>query len=50
MLNCCTLVSVCDLLLPSFFSLPAIKNNSDNKFSYQQLPVSLRLIYTILQV
>eukprot|EP00066_Takifugu_rubripes_P028448 XP_011617714.1 PREDICTED: protein unc-79 homolog [Takifugu rubripes] len=26
-----------------------IKNNSDMKFSYQQLPVSLKLIYTILQ-
>ncbi|XP_034051028.1 protein unc-79 homolog [Thalassophryne amazonica] len=25
------------------------KNNSDKKFSYQQLPVSLKLIYTILQ-
>ncbi|KAM7375844.1 hypothetical protein PAMP_005611 [Pampus punctatissimus] len=29
--------------------LPAMKNNSDKKFSYQQLPVSLKLIYTILQ-
>uniref|UniRef100_M4AGL8 Unc-79 homolog, NALCN channel complex subunit n=1 Tax=Xiphophorus maculatus TaxID=8083 RepID=M4AGL8_XIPMA len=28
---------------------PAMKNNSDKKFSYQQLPVSLKLIYTILQ-
>lgn len=27
-----------------------MKNNSDTKFSYQQLPVSLKLIYTILQV
>lgn len=27
-----------------------MKNNSDMKFSYQQLPVSLKLIYTILQV
>ena len=27
-----------------------MKNNSDSKFSYQQLPVSLKLIYTILQV
>uniref|UniRef100_I3KW79 Unc-79 homolog, NALCN channel complex subunit n=1 Tax=Oreochromis niloticus TaxID=8128 RepID=I3KW79_ORENI len=27
----------------------AMKNNSDKKFSYQQLPVSLKLIYTILQ-
>lgn len=27
-----------------------MKNNSDKKFSYQQLPVSLKLIYTILQV
>ncbi|XP_062296390.1 protein unc-79 homolog isoform X3 [Scomber scombrus] len=26
-----------------------MKNNSDKKFSYQQLPVSLKLIYTILQ-
>uniref|UniRef100_A0A671W6R9 Unc-79 homolog, NALCN channel complex subunit n=1 Tax=Sparus aurata TaxID=8175 RepID=A0A671W6R9_SPAAU len=26
-----------------------MKNNSDSKFSYQQLPVSLKLIYTILQ-
>uniref|UniRef100_A0A3Q3KT98 Unc-79 homolog, NALCN channel complex subunit n=1 Tax=Mastacembelus armatus TaxID=205130 RepID=A0A3Q3KT98_9TELE len=26
-----------------------LKNNSDKKFSYQQLPVSLKLIYTILQ-
>uniref|UniRef100_A0AAR2KIR1 Unc-79 homolog, NALCN channel complex subunit n=1 Tax=Pygocentrus nattereri TaxID=42514 RepID=A0AAR2KIR1_PYGNA len=26
-----------------------LKNNADRKFSYQQLPVSLRLIYTILQ-
>uniref|UniRef100_A0AAQ4PXK1 Unc-79 homolog, NALCN channel complex subunit n=1 Tax=Gasterosteus aculeatus aculeatus TaxID=481459 RepID=A0AAQ4PXK1_GASAC len=31
-------------LLPSAF-----KNNSDKKFSYQQLPVSLKLIYTIMQ-
>lgn len=29
---------------------PAMKNNTDKKFSYQQLPVSLKLIYTILQV
>ncbi|KAI4892270.1 hypothetical protein NFI96_000535 [Prochilodus magdalenae] len=28
---------------------PPLKNNADRKFSYQQLPVSLRLIYTILQ-
>ncbi|XP_071398350.1 protein unc-79 homolog isoform X2 [Centroberyx affinis] len=28
---------------------PPMKNNSDKKFSYQQLPVSLKLIYTILQ-
>lgn len=35
--------------IPLFF-LPAMKNNSDTKFSYQQLPVSLKLIYTILQV
>uniref|UniRef100_A0A8C9Z0U8 Unc-79 homolog, NALCN channel complex subunit n=1 Tax=Sander lucioperca TaxID=283035 RepID=A0A8C9Z0U8_SANLU len=28
---------------------PSMKNNSDKKFSYQQLPVSLKLIYTILQ-
>uniref|UniRef100_A0A3Q2T5P7 Unc-79 homolog, NALCN channel complex subunit n=1 Tax=Fundulus heteroclitus TaxID=8078 RepID=A0A3Q2T5P7_FUNHE len=28
---------------------PGMKNNSDKKFSYQQLPVSLKLIYTILQ-
>ncbi|XP_024132792.1 protein unc-79 homolog isoform X1 [Oryzias melastigma] len=27
----------------------AMKNNSDKKFSYQQLPVSLKLIYTVLQ-
>ncbi|XP_023141748.2 protein unc-79 homolog isoform X4 [Amphiprion ocellaris] len=27
----------------------SMKNNSDKKFSYQQLPVSLQLIYTILQ-
>lgn len=27
-----------------------MKNNSDKKFSYQQLPVSLKLIYTVLQV
>ncbi|KAM9355990.1 protein unc-79 homolog isoform 3-T3 [Pholidichthys leucotaenia] len=27
----------------------AMRNNSDKKFSYQQLPVSLKLIYTILQ-
>uniref|UniRef100_A0A3Q3G8G2 Unc-79 homolog, NALCN channel complex subunit n=1 Tax=Labrus bergylta TaxID=56723 RepID=A0A3Q3G8G2_9LABR len=27
----------------------SMKNNSDKKFSYQQLPVSLKLIYTILQ-
>uniref|UniRef100_A0A8C7CZQ3 Unc-79 homolog, NALCN channel complex subunit n=1 Tax=Oncorhynchus kisutch TaxID=8019 RepID=A0A8C7CZQ3_ONCKI len=26
-----------------------MKNNADKKFSYQQLPVSLKLIYTILQ-
>ncbi|KAM6912742.1 protein unc-79 homolog isoform 3-T3 [Xenentodon cancila] len=26
-----------------------MKNNSDKKFSYQELPVSLKLIYTILQ-
>uniref|UniRef100_A0A3Q4BGE5 Uncharacterized protein n=1 Tax=Mola mola TaxID=94237 RepID=A0A3Q4BGE5_MOLML len=26
-----------------------MKNNSDMKFSYQQLPVSLKLIYTVLQ-
>uniref|UniRef100_A0A8C7R498 Unc-79 homolog, NALCN channel complex subunit n=1 Tax=Oncorhynchus mykiss TaxID=8022 RepID=A0A8C7R498_ONCMY len=31
------------------FSLTAMKNNADKKFSYQQLPVSLKLIYTILQ-
>uniref|UniRef100_A0AAQ6IM86 Unc-79 homolog, NALCN channel complex subunit n=1 Tax=Anabas testudineus TaxID=64144 RepID=A0AAQ6IM86_ANATE len=29
--------------------LLAMKNSSDKKFSYQQLPVSLKLIYTILQ-
>lgn len=34
----------------TLFFLPAMKNNSDSKFSYQQLPVSLKLIYTILQV
>ncbi|XP_026212525.1 protein unc-79 homolog isoform X1 [Anabas testudineus] len=28
---------------------PPMKNSSDKKFSYQQLPVSLKLIYTILQ-
>ncbi|XP_047183196.1 protein unc-79 homolog isoform X3 [Scophthalmus maximus] len=28
---------------------PTMKNNSEKKFSYQQLPVSLKLIYTILQ-
>ncbi|XP_021429976.1 protein unc-79 homolog isoform X1 [Oncorhynchus mykiss] len=28
---------------------PSMKNNPDNTFSYQQLPVSLKLIYTILQ-
>ncbi|XP_028827164.1 protein unc-79 homolog isoform X3 [Denticeps clupeoides] len=28
---------------------PPMKNNADRKFSYQQLPVSLKLIYTILQ-
>ncbi|XP_076833951.1 protein unc-79 homolog isoform X2 [Brachyhypopomus gauderio] len=28
---------------------PPLKNNADRKFSYQQLPASLRLIYTILQ-
>uniref|UniRef100_G3NZK1 Unc-79 homolog, NALCN channel complex subunit n=1 Tax=Gasterosteus aculeatus aculeatus TaxID=481459 RepID=G3NZK1_GASAC len=27
----------------------SFKNNSDKKFSYQQLPVSLKLIYTIMQ-
>ncbi|KAM9708502.1 protein unc-79 homolog isoform 8-T8 [Menidia menidia] len=27
----------------------SMKNNSDKKFCYQQLPVSLKLIYTILQ-
>ncbi|XP_076014637.1 protein unc-79 homolog isoform X2 [Genypterus blacodes] len=27
----------------------SMKNNADKKFSYQQLPVSLKLIYTILQ-
>ncbi|AWP16521.1 putative protein unc-79 -like [Scophthalmus maximus] len=27
----------------------SMKNNSEKKFSYQQLPVSLKLIYTILQ-
>ncbi|XP_041828029.1 protein unc-79 homolog isoform X4 [Melanotaenia boesemani] len=27
----------------------SMKNNSDKKFSYQQLPVPLKLIYTILQ-
>uniref|UniRef100_A0A8B9K1R3 Unc-79 homolog, NALCN channel complex subunit n=1 Tax=Astyanax mexicanus TaxID=7994 RepID=A0A8B9K1R3_ASTMX len=31
------------------FSSTALRNNSERKFSYQQLPVSLRLIYTILQ-
>ncbi|XP_017270813.1 protein unc-79 homolog isoform X4 [Kryptolebias marmoratus] len=29
--------------------ITTMKNNSDKKFSYQQLPVSLKLIYTILQ-
>ncbi|KAJ7990743.1 hypothetical protein DPEC_G00290080 [Dallia pectoralis] len=29
--------------------LPPMKNNADKKFSYQQLPVCLKLIYTILQ-
>ncbi|MEQ2185306.1 Protein unc-79, partial [Goodea atripinnis] len=38
-------VALCSVV----FSLPAMKNNSDKKFSYQQLPVSLKLIYTILQ-
>ncbi|XP_015206538.1 protein unc-79 homolog isoform X2 [Lepisosteus oculatus] len=28
---------------------PPMKNNADKKFSYQQLPVTLKLIYTILQ-
>uniref|UniRef100_A0A665WPN8 Unc-79 homolog, NALCN channel complex subunit n=1 Tax=Echeneis naucrates TaxID=173247 RepID=A0A665WPN8_ECHNA len=28
---------------------PPMKNNADKKFCYQQLPVSLKLIYTILQ-
>ncbi|XP_072555287.1 protein unc-79 homolog isoform X3 [Paramormyrops kingsleyae] len=28
---------------------PPMKNNTDKKFSYQHLPVSLKLIYTILQ-
>ncbi|XP_062325282.1 protein unc-79 homolog isoform X3 [Osmerus eperlanus] len=28
---------------------PPLKNNADKKFSYQELPVSLKLIYTILQ-
>ncbi|XP_033844091.1 protein unc-79 homolog [Periophthalmus magnuspinnatus] len=28
---------------------PPLRNNSDMKFSYQQLPVSLKLIYTVLQ-
>ncbi|CAL8300323.1 unnamed protein product, partial [Boreogadus saida] len=28
---------------------PSTKSNSEKKFSYQQLPVSLKLIYTILQ-
>ncbi|KAL0969069.1 hypothetical protein UPYG_G00222270 [Umbra pygmaea] len=28
---------------------PTMKNNADTKFCYQQLPVSLKLIYTILQ-
>uniref|UniRef100_A0A1A7YAR5 Unc-79 homolog n=1 Tax=Iconisemion striatum TaxID=60296 RepID=A0A1A7YAR5_9TELE len=27
----------------------SMKNNSDKRFSYQQLPVSLKLIYTVLQ-
>uniref|UniRef100_A0A8C7TYV7 Unc-79 homolog, NALCN channel complex subunit n=1 Tax=Oncorhynchus mykiss TaxID=8022 RepID=A0A8C7TYV7_ONCMY len=31
------------------FCSTAMKNNPDNTFSYQQLPVSLKLIYTILQ-
>lgn len=34
----------------SFLCFPAMKNNADKKFSYQQLPVTLKLIYTILQV
>ncbi|CAL8286754.1 unnamed protein product [Lota lota] len=28
---------------------PSMRSNSEKKFSYQQLPVSLKLIYTILQ-
>lgn len=28
----------------------AIKNDTERKFCYQQLPVTLKLIYTILQV
>lgn len=36
--------------LKRLFFLLAMKNNSDKKFSYQELPVSLKLIYTILQV
>ncbi|XP_061113688.1 protein unc-79 homolog isoform X4 [Conger conger] len=28
---------------------PPLRNNAEKKFSYQQLPVSLKLIYTILQ-
>ncbi|XP_064181316.1 protein unc-79 homolog isoform X3 [Anguilla rostrata] len=28
---------------------PSMRNNAEKKFSYQQLPVSLKLIYTILQ-
>uniref|UniRef100_A0A8C8CHQ6 Unc-79 homolog, NALCN channel complex subunit n=1 Tax=Oncorhynchus tshawytscha TaxID=74940 RepID=A0A8C8CHQ6_ONCTS len=30
-------------------TIQTMKNNADKKFSYQQLPVSLKLIYTILQ-
>lgn len=32
------------------FILTAIKNDTERKFCYQQLPVTLKLIYTILQV
>lgn len=34
----------------SVFCSLALKNSADRKFSYLQLPVSLKLLYTILQV
>ncbi len=37
-------------LITNLFCSPALKNSADRKFSYLQLPVSLKLLYTVLQV